>query len=234
MAGPLPHVVERQRTVHCADAVQWLRERSTLEGCSVVTSLPDASEFPSWSLGEWKRWFTEAVELVLSRVPDDGVALFFQTDVKKHGEWLDKGYLCQRAAEASGCVLLWHKVIARAPVGNTTFGRPGYSHLLGFSRGLRAEMSKSLPDVLPSAGETTWTRGMGVEACVLACRLVQSVASSRTLVDPFCGHGTLLAVANAMGFDAVGVELSRKRAARARTLHFDWKAKRLFDPRAQS
>ncbi len=40
----------------------------------------------------------------------------------------------------------------------------------------------------------------------------------RTVVDPFCGHGTVLAVANALGLDAVGVELSRKRAQKARSL----------------
>ncbi|MEI8255492.1 MAG: SAM-dependent methyltransferase, partial [Deltaproteobacteria bacterium] len=40
----------------------------------------------------------------------------------------------------------------------------------------------------------------------------------RTVLDPFCGIGSMLAVANAHGMDAVGVELSAKRAARARTL----------------
>jgi tRNA G10 N-methylase Trm11 len=38
------------------------------------------------------------------------------------------------------------------------------------------------------------------------------------VVDPFCGHGTILAVANEHGLDAVGVELSAKRARKARRL----------------
>jgi cobalt-zinc-cadmium efflux system outer membrane protein len=33
-------------------------------------------------------------------------------------------------------------------------------------------------------------------------------------VDPFCGHGTVLAVSNAMGLDSIGVELGGKRARR--------------------
>jgi tRNA G10 N-methylase Trm11 len=37
-------------------------------------------------------------------------------------------------------------------------------------------------------------------------------------VDPFCGRGTILAVANHCGLDAVGVEISRKRARKARRL----------------
>jgi tRNA G10 N-methylase Trm11 len=39
-----------------------------------------------------------------------------------------------------------------------------------------------------------------------------------TIVDPFCGMGSVLAVANAHGLAAIGVEKSRRRAARARKL----------------
>jgi len=38
------------------------------------------------------------------------------------------------------------------------------------------------------------------------------------VVDPFCGVGTVLAIANAQGLDAIGVELTRRRAAKARKL----------------
>jgi tRNA G10 N-methylase Trm11 len=40
----------------------------------------------------------------------------------------------------------------------------------------------------------------------------------RTVVDPFCGLGTMLAAANARGLDAVGIELCQKRVRRARAL----------------
>ena len=64
----------------------------------------------------------------------------------------------------------------------------------------------------------TWARAMGVEACAATCRFLQEEKGFRTVVDPFCGVGTMLAVANAFGFDSVGVELSAKRAAQARAL----------------
>jgi hypothetical protein len=38
------------------------------------------------------------------------------------------------------------------------------------------------------------------------------------LLDPFCGHGALLAAANAAGMDCIGVELSSKRARKARNI----------------
>jgi tRNA G10 N-methylase Trm11 len=38
------------------------------------------------------------------------------------------------------------------------------------------------------------------------------------VVDPFCGVGTVLAVANALGLEALGVEKARKRAEQARAL----------------
>jgi len=207
-----------RRTVHCADALAWLEAQGPLAGCSLITSLPDASEFPSLSLAEWKAWFVRAAGLVLSRCPDEGVTIFYQTDVKKEGAWVDKGYLCLKAAEALGHELLWHKVVCRRPPGTITFGRPAYSHLLCFSRGVRVDLGRSTADVLPEAGDVTWTRGMGVRACLAACRFVEQNTSTRTVVDPFCGHGTVLAVANALGLEAVGVELSRKRAKKARAL----------------
>jgi len=207
-----------KRTVHCADALAWLEAQGVLAGCSLITSMPDVSEFPSLSLDGWKDWFVRTAALVLSRCPEDGVTLFYQTDIKKDGTWVDKGYLCLKAAEALGHELLWHKVVCRSPPGTITFGRPAYSHLLCFSRGLRADLSKSTADVLPQAGEVTWTRGMGVQACLVACRYVLENTPTRTIVDPFCGHGSVLAVANWLGLDAIGVELSHKRARKARAL----------------
>ena len=183
-----------------------------------MTSLPDYSEFSHLSLNDWKLWFVNAAKLVLMTCPDDGMTLFFQTDIKVDGAWIDKGFLCQQAAEAIGCELIAHKIICRLPPGTTTQGRPAYSHLVCFSKKIRIPLSKSSSDVLPIAGKTTWTRGMGVNACRLACEMILQNTETRTIVDPFCGHGTVLAVANSMGLNAIGVELSRKRVKKAQNL----------------
>ncbi|MCA9644912.1 MAG: SAM-dependent methyltransferase, partial [Myxococcales bacterium] len=149
------------------------------------------------------------------------VSVFFQTDIKRDGAWVDKAYLVQRGAEAAGAALLWHKIVCRKPPGTTSFGRPAYAHLLCFSKALRISPGASSPDVLPSLGDMLWSRAMGVDACEFVCSFLLERTRCRTVVDPFCGQGTVLAVANRVGMDGIGVELSKKRVKRARNLRLD-------------
>src|SRR3954462_5114888 len=127
---------DTKRVVHSADAIAWLKEHAPLEGASVVTSLPDVSELPALGFDGWCAWFEEAAELVLRSVPDDGVAIFFQSDIRHAGLWVDKGALVSRAAARVGSGLLFHRIVCRKPPGTTSFGRATYAHLLGFSRAL--------------------------------------------------------------------------------------------------
>ncbi len=202
------------RTVHHADALEWL-EKNILPGCSLATSLPDFSEFPSLSLAEWKKWFELAACRVLRACSPEGVAIFYQRDTKWKGEWIDKAYLCQKAAEQEGLPMIWHKIVARSPAGIVTFGKPTYSHLLCFSQNLRPDLASSTTDLLPMAGKASWPRGMGQEVCTMICQFILTQTTTRTLVAPFCGQGALLAVAEGAGLNAIGIEKSRKRAERA-------------------
>jgi tRNA G10 N-methylase Trm11 len=61
-----------------------------------------------------------------------------------------------------------------------------------------------------------WSRAMGEEACRVACRFLVENTSTQWVVDPFCGKGSVLAMANAFGLDALGVDLSDKRCRAAR------------------
>lgn len=206
------------RTVHHGDALLWLEAEGPLQGASVITSLPDLSGLPELGLSRWRAWFIDAAAAILSHTPEDGVAIFYQTDIKVDGTWVDKAFLCQLAAQREGSALLWHKVVCRRSPGTVSFGRPGYTHMLCFSRGVRDDVAHSTQDVLPHTGHMTWSRAMGTAACEHACRYVLKHTSTRTIVDPFCGRGTVLSVANAMGMDAVGVEVSRRRVGHARKL----------------
>lgn len=213
---PAHHTQERE--VFCQDALPWLQEHGPVPGASLITSLPDTSGLSELTLDEWRHWFVAAAAACLRATPDEGVTIFYQTDIKREGLWIDKSYLCHQAAEQAGSQLLWHKIVCRKSPGATAFGRPGYGHLLCYSRTVRDRIAQSYTDVLPETGQMTWSRATGVAACELACRYVRSHTDSRVIVDPFCGTGAILAVANRLGFSAIGVELGRRRASKARSL----------------
>ena len=206
------------RDVVCGDGVTFIREREFARHEAVFTSMPDVSEMGGMPFEEWRAWFTETARLVCERVHTNQVAAFYQTDIKKDGGWVDKAHLVHLGADAAGARLLWHKIVCRVPAGRVTFGRPAFAHLLCFSRASRLHPGASTADVLPELGEMTWARAMGAAAALSVARFLKEHAKATTLIDPFCGVGTALAAANAVGLDAIGVELSRKRAARAQQL----------------
>jgi hypothetical protein len=200
--------------VHQGDGVAFLANRLP-DDHAIITSLPDHSELPSLGVDGWKRWFVDVVAIACRTLGDESVAVFYQTDVKHDGRWIDKGHLVMCGADAAGSALLWHKVVCRVPAGATTFGRPSYAHMIAVSRERRISPGTSTPDVLPALGTMTWSRAMGAAACEVAVTFVASIGA-RVVVDPFCGLGSALAAANAHGLDAIGVELSKRRAAAAR------------------
>jgi hypothetical protein len=209
------------RTVYQADARVWLADHAPLMGCSVVTSMPDFSEFKNISLSEWQTWFSEMALDIFCSVPMGGLVCFYQTDIKRDGVWIDKTELCQRAALKAGYFLLEKKIFCRVPPGVVSGGAVGFSTLSLFGKTASSAIENSAgPDVSASAGDKTWTRGMGTAACEAALSYIKINSMSRTILDPFCGHGTVLAVANALGFDAIGVDIKKNCVERSRLLNF--------------
>ena len=205
------------REIHQADAIPWMRARGRIDGACAVTSLPDVSEV-NMALPVWRTWFLGAVTLVVEAVPDESAALFFQSDIKHDGAWIDKGAMVIRAAEDAGARVLFHKIVCRRPPGMLTYGRPGYTHLIAVSRAMKCPEVLPLPDIITDAGRQPWIRAMGVRAAAHAVRFAKEQVGAKVVFDPFCGVGTVPAVANALGLDAVGVELSRKRCELSRQL----------------
>jgi hypothetical protein len=206
-----------KRLVFEAEALAWMDANASEPKASVITSLPDVSELPAATLDSWRTWFVSAARSVIRWVPATNVSIFYQSDIRFRGLWVDKGYLVMRAAEEEGASVLWHKIVCRKPAGTLGVGRPTYSHMIALSRTPRPPSAKPGPDVLPDAGLMAWSRAMGVTACEVACRYLADETETRTIVDPFCGRGTVLAVANRMGFDSIGIDLSAKRCRSARS-----------------
>lgn len=204
------------RRVEQGEALAWLAQNPAPPGACVFTSMPDVSETPL-DLDAWRAWFVEAARAIVRWIPYDGVAVFYQSDIRHRGSLVDKSYLVMRAAEEERATLLWHKIVCRKPPGTLAPGRPSYSHMIAVAH---APHEKPPPgaDVLPDAGEMSWSRATGLAACRLACRWLAEDVGAKVVVDPFCGRGNVLAAANAWGMDAIGVDLSAKRCRAARAL----------------
>lgn len=210
----------RREVIH-GDAVEWLAAHENLPGCSVIASLPDVSEL-GISLERWREFFLAAARAALLASADDGLCVFAQTDNKHAGRWISKAGLVLRVADELGVPLVFHKIVCRRPPGTAIHGRPGYSHLLAFSRRAVDDLDRPTPDVLPDLGEMPWSHSIGTRAAAAAVDAVRRLAPATTrIVVPCCGIGTILAVANARGFDVVGIERNRKRAEAARLFTLD-------------
>lgn len=209
---------DARRTVHHTDALTWLAEHPAHPGCSLIASMPDVTEW-GVTLAVWEARFVEAARLCLEATPPDGITVFFQTDARTENGWVSKGGLVLRVAAELGVPVLWHKMVLQRPPNTPLHARAGFSHLLAFSRTVRIPRSHASPDVLPDRGKIPWSHSMGTRAAVRALRDIKAFApATHTILQPFCGIGTVLALANAHGFDAIGVELNRRRVEQARIL----------------
>jgi hypothetical protein len=212
-----------RRIVHTAEALAFLAglPPGANAGWSIVSSIPDVSELGA-STSVWERFFADAATALARAVADDGVLVLTQTDTRHGGRWLDKAGRVTAAVEAAGLLLVAKKILCRKPPGATSTARAAFTHLLVFAhRPLPTRLPDLVPDVIVDPGVPTWTRGLGDHAALCCIRLVRRYApASHTVVDPFCGEGMVLAAANHLGLNAVGVEWAGKRARRAQTIEF--------------
>jgi hypothetical protein len=192
----------------CADAVAWMADHKAVG--AVITSPPDAEEIGR-SVDNWEPWFCAAVTAALAT--SDGLAIFYVTDRRNGGRLISKAAICHARAAAAGFDCLWHKIALRRGVGGVDIHRPGYSHLVAFGKGRKP--GAATPDVF-ERGNTLYPNGTGLVAARVAC--VFAKESSKVVVDPFCGRGTIPAVAAALGLRAMGVDLDPKQCEIARGL----------------
>ena len=214
------------RVVYRHDSVEWLRTGESAAGAielpdvfDVITGLPDISEVrPRLSPSAYEDWLCEMAARILERLPPNRVAIFYLTPGRYSGEggaWLDKGYCVQRGARQAGAGCVWQKVVLiQDAAGRTRGGRPGFVNLLCFSREHRVPRDFTTVDVLPDRGHMSWSHAIGEDACAVAIEYcvehVSADGERAAVLNPFCGQGSVLAVANAYGLDAVGMDVSLK------------------------
>lgn len=198
------------RKVFCQDALKWLSTNINNE--CIITSMPEMEEV-NLKIKEYEVFFRSAAKACFLSMNPDGYCIFLQTDRKYHG-WVDKGYWITDEARGLGFHTVWKKVALTKEVGKADLFRPTYSTMLCFTKG--GNVGKLFPDVIYS-GDKTYTHAFGVEAVTLCIEYVKS-QGVKGVVDPFCGSGTTLAVANKLGLSAIGVDISKESCAAARKL----------------
>lgn len=209
------------KTLVQSDALGWLDRTTLTADHALVASIPDFSELPNHAVDPWRAWFSDVAERVLRAAHPAAPVVFYQSDVRHAGTWVDKSFLVQRAAQRAGSALLLHRIVCRRPPGTVTFGRATYSHLLLFSRALRTTRGTGYDDVIPDGGPSVWTRGIGLHACEEIVRMIRQESPCRTLVHLFSGKGLLLEVARAHGLNAIGIDCSKRQCRQARDLKLE-------------
>jgi len=222
-----------RREVLCADALEWLRPGVVPPRSIVLTGIPDVCEVQAFAptMKAWEAWFLLATRRVLEALPPRGVAVFVQTDIRGAGvgQVSKLGLLLRAAADVEGARLLWHKVAHFGTVDKGCQGGVKFSHLACFMRapaeGPEApaagpeEPTCGLPDVLwrglKPRGLKNSERCFGVHMTRSVLLWASKQLGAETVVDPFCGAGTVLAVGNALGMHAVGVDISPRRVKQA-------------------
>jgi hypothetical protein len=213
------------KTVICADSFEWLPANRN-QG-SIITSLPDASEIGIEDLKKYEEWVRRAATECFLSASEGCPVIFIQTDRRKSGRQFSKSTLLQNIAAELGCFLVWHKIELSQEIGKSNLYRPTFRHMLCFGKG-KITAGQATPDVIPPS-KRLYEMAFGFEAAKVAVEFCKRYTNR--VCDPFCGHGTVLHVAEELGVDSVGVDinpkvceiagtaLTKSRAAASRELH---------------
>ncbi len=199
------------RTIIEADALEWLAKPTA---SSIVTSLPDYAEGLWTDTDDWQQWWRRAIAMTLLASPPDVPAVFYQTDRRSNGRWRSKSAMIHAAADNLGVPCLFHKIVLRRDPGKVDLHRPGYAHLMAFGAG---PPGVTWPDVL--AGGTCVDRD-GIPISTAADIVTWAARyGDGGILDPFCGRGTIPAVADVLGITpSVGVDIDPAMCATSRSL----------------
>lgn len=192
------------KTIICADAFEWLL--ANRDQGSILTSLPDASEIGLTDLNKYDDWVRRAATEIFASASEGCPVIFIQTDRRKDGRQFSKANLLINIAQEQGWFLLWHKIELTAEVGKSNLYRPTFRNMICFGRG-KMSAGQATPDVVAKS-KRLYDMAFGFEAaraCLEFCKKF-----SNHVLDPFCGYGTVLHVAEELGMNSVGVDIDPK------------------------
>ena len=222
----------------------------------IESSLLKGISDPLERIQVYEEWFIKVSRHILNRLPNNAYAIFLQSPVRaidaktnKVLKYIDKSHLLAIAVLRTNCVLMWKKMTINSVLDKRSFHRPTYSDLICFGKGqpkqeesLKGHLSDkpttlystptyntedfAVPDII-QRGEMLWPKGVGIDTAILGIQFLKYAAKASLVIDPFCGVGTILAVANYYGLDSFGVEISPKRSKQSFAKQVDEEIKRI-------
>lgn len=201
------------------DALVWLRSQPNQSIANFVTGICDLDETDEPSnMAKYLDFFREVTQLILSKLHPDGYAVFIQTDRKYQRQWIDKSYIITKIAREFNPPLkmVWHKIVLHRDVNRTDLHRPTYAHMLCYTH--HGTTGEATPDVLPVSGKL-YKNGTPIGAAETAINFIKRYSKSGiTVVDPFVGQGTIPAISNYYGLNAIGIDIDATQVEIARKM----------------
>ena len=210
------HYMPPTRQIIVADSLKWLETQRDRSIPNVVTGICDLDEV-DLTMDQYLEFFKSATSLIFQKLDPRGYAVFIQTDRKFQREWIDKSFLLNNTAKIHGLKLVWHKIVLHREVDRTDLYRPGFAHMLCYT--VNGTSGAASPDVIP-VSRRLYKNGTPIEAATRAIAFIDRyTGSSKVILDPFVGRGTIPAIANNFGMDAIGIDIDPAQAEKARRMN---------------
>lgn len=201
------------REIICQDALKWLKSAKSVP--NVVTGICDLDEMPNYNMQQYLTFFKQITTQICNKLQPGCYAIFIQTDRKWQRQWIDKSYIISDIANKAGLKMIWHKIVLHRGVGATHLQRPTYAHMLCYSRD--GTTGAATPDVI-DVGKKLYKNATPTSAANVALDFVKRYSKVKTVLDPFVGQGTIVALANQRGLDAIGIDIDPEQCEKARVL----------------
>lgn len=203
---------ETKREIVCDDAHNWLKNNKN--NLAIITSLPDMEEV-RLDKNNWISWIKDTCLLLSESLNENGIIFFYQTDRKYKGEVIDKKSIISNVFFRLGYKNIFSKIVLKQEPNTINLFRPTYTNLFAFSKNVKS--GKTTADVI-HAGKMIYKNAMGLNACRVSIDFIKTKIDTDTIIDPFCGQGSVLKISNDMGFNSIGVEILKEQCDKAKKL----------------